>query len=421
MAFITCVPLFYLPFYVRNSSLPCVALDIGTDDGLFFTQMRHVKRFRLALILTFVLPFYTIAYLFGVFDLLNQPQIIVVYHLLSLLTKGIFTSVAMEIHSDTFLQMRRLMMEHNERSANEARRAFLKYIFHEVRNPLNSLSIGIEVLSGSRNLDTSDKESISMMRNASQFMSDTLNDVLSMQKIEEGKLQLEMAPFSICDAIAKVLGTFRAASQEKNVTVYKNISPKVPHKVIGDRYRIEHLIANLLSNAIKFSPENSAVDIDVNIGHADQEEVSAKVSAKIPVLTHSDSTVLLVVAVKDRGPGISVEDQQKLFHSYVQVRPGQLQKGRGSGLGLALCKQIVSLHGGTIEVNSVEGKGSVFQFSIPLKVYSSQRISQTLLTQYEASDEQMTEVTEIVPRTSFVRNAVGDPDLSVLVVDGKLQ
>jgi len=215
--------------------------------------------------------------------------------------------------------------------------------------------MGIEILERSCNLDESDRESLLMMKGASEFMADTLNDVLSMQKIEEGKLELDLGPFSMSDAINKVFATFHGAVITKNISLVKVVASNVPPKVVGDRYRIEHVISNLLSNAIKFSAENKTVEVEVTAGAVKD--------------TDEGPQVVITVAVVDEGPGISAENQRKLFGNFVQIRPGQLQQGQGSGLGLSLCKQLVNLHGGTIGLSSTEGRGSVFHFSVPFLVY----------------------------------------------------
>jgi two-component system sensor histidine kinase/response regulator len=161
-----------------------------------------------------------------------------------------------------------------------------------------------------------------------------------------------------------------------------NKSPAVPEELLGDRYRIEHVIGNLVSNATKFSPEKSEIVIDISVEKRDK----SKWGPTIPGIQLScccccccccfffafsdlngDKATIKVV-VKDRGPGISAEDQAKLFKNFVQIRPGKLQKGGGSGLGLTIAKQIVELHGGEIGVKSAEGQGSQFYFSIPFQV-----------------------------------------------------
>jgi CheY-like chemotaxis protein len=132
-----------------------------------------------------------------------------------------------------------------------------------------------------------------------------------------------------------------------------SVDVSVPDLLSGDRYRVEHVLSNLLSNAIKFSPKNGAIRI----------HVTAEAKA--------DAIISVTVSITDEGPGISAEDQKRLFESFFQIRPNQLQQGQGSGLGLSLCKQIVALHCGTIEVTSTEGAGSTFSFTIPFGVVAS--------------------------------------------------
>jgi signal transduction histidine kinase len=100
-----------------------------------------------------------------------------------------------------------------------------------------------------------------MMRTASEFMSDTLDNVLNMHRIEEGKFILNMAPFSLKDSIEKMFCTFKGSVMKKNITLLLKLSPNFP-SLIGDSHRIEHVIGNLLSNAIKFSPCNNSIYIE---------------------------------------------------------------------------------------------------------------------------------------------------------------
>ena len=154
-------------------------------------------------------------------------------------------------------------------------------------------------------------------------------------------------------------------------------SPVVPGQVLGDKYRIEHVIMNLISNAIKFSPVEATITVNLSVeknpaGDCYEVPMVCRILLMISLsLSHSDAPsdrVTVLVAVEDEGPGISAQDQAKLFKNFVQIRPGQLQKGGGSGLGLTIAKQIVELHGGRIGVTSTEGKGSRFYFSIPFQV-----------------------------------------------------
>lgn len=212
--------------------------------------------------------------------------------------------------------------------------------------------MGIDLLEMSTNINESERESLLMMRSASEFMSDTLDNVLSLQKIEEGKFELELISFSFQQIILRVFATFRGAVLKKNISLSYIILPSVPLRVIGDVHRIEHVISNLLSNAIKFSPEGESVRVEILCGSCARNIDGREI-------------VNVTVSVEDKGAGISEEDQAKLFNSFVQIRPGTIQKGQGSGLGLSFCKQIVEFHGGTISVTSTEGYGSKFEFTIP--------------------------------------------------------
>jgi signal transduction histidine kinase len=271
---ISCVaylPLLYLPWY---------DLEIKEDSDLEGRSLEllaegYAKRYNLVMWLTIILPLYTVNYLLALFRMITPAQTIAIYQILSVLTKGLFAAATMDIHLDMLYDTEKLLIE--EQRANNARRNFMKYIFHEVRTPLNSLTMGIDLLSMSSNLDHNDRDSLSMMRSASEFMSDTLNNVLSLQKIEEGKFELELSAFSFEQIVLRVFATFRGAVTKKNLSLSHKIFPQVPD-VIGDVHRIEHVFSNLLSNAIKFSPEGASVRVEIFCGSreigTDGEEIA---------------------------------------------------------------------------------------------------------------------------------------------------
>ena len=114
------------------------------------------------------------------------------------------------------------------------------------------MTMGIDMLKMSDALHTEEKEYLVMMSGATEFMSDTLNNVLNMHKIEEGKLELDQAPFSIVDSVNKVLSALHGMTAGKAIVTIKDYAANVPAFVNGDRYRVEHIISNLVSNAVKF-------------------------------------------------------------------------------------------------------------------------------------------------------------------------
>lgn len=239
------------------------------------------------------------------------------------------------------------------RIKEESRLSFMQYVLHEVRVPLNSVVLGLDVLQESAMLKD-DYDMIQTIRQSAKFMVSTINDVLSWQKIEQGMFQLELAPFSPSQLIQCVISNLRAQSEEKDISFAVFIDRQVPDIVIGDRCRLEHVLANLVSNSIKFSDPKGAVEVKVALdGNTNQIRFS----------------------VKDHGIGISEEDQKNLFKPFIQIKPGSTQGGNGSGLGLSICKKIVVAHDGEIFVkskrrvgNDSTSGGSDFIFTIPLRV-----------------------------------------------------
>ena len=195
-----------------------------------------------------------------------------------------------------------------------------------------------------------DKEVVDMIKWAAVFMGDTLNDVLSMQKIEEeGKMELKLVPFNIRNSIIKIVSALSAPAI---------INHQEPEYQAGGHHGRTCLLggrcvprSNLLCNAIKFSPQDGTIYMEA-------------ISQIIPITETSTSSAGVPVSISDEGPGIAAENKKKLLTGFFQIRPDQLQQGKGSGLGLALCKQIVNLCNGTIGMHSVEGQGSTFHFCI---------------------------------------------------------
>lgn len=323
-----------------------------------------------------------------------------------------------------------------EQEANENRRAFLKYVFHEVRVPLSSISMGLNLMSlpakgGAKEGGLADEciETIEMMSEATEFMTRTLNDVFSIQKIEDGKLELMMENCQVTSLLKRACASMKGQVYRKDMTLTIEVSQDVPEKVICDKVRLEHVIANFISNAVKFSRQGSEIRIvckvlnnsyllakHPDLAKARQEEVGRDdlisrmtsffidifgfwiddspaenkeevvttdtLSEKSTLSNYSYSTAnstrgarsgdyrVIHFSVFDEGVGVKKEDQNTLFNAYTQIRPGELQGGRGTGMGLAICREIIALHHGLIGIRSdpTVGPGSEFYFSIPVKM-----------------------------------------------------
>ena len=300
------LPTVYLPWHVSNQE---GEEEVDATSGVKHRSIRREQRFRFALWLTFAFPLFPVVYLLAALGVIGPDITIGLFLLLSVILKGFLLVVIMEEFSNALAEVREQLSK--EQIANQLRRAFLKYIFHEVRTPLNSMVMGLEILKKSDHLDESETDLLTVMHAATDFMSETLNNVLSLQKMEEGKVQLEMSAFSIADSITKVSSSLAGALVVKNLHLERTVDASVPDRVSGDRYRVEHVVSNLLSNATKFSPEGGTIRI----------QVAAEPTA-------DETTTAVTVSITDEGHGISAEDQKRLFENFFQIRPNQLQQGQ---------------------------------------------------------------------------------------------
>jgi signal transduction histidine kinase len=436
-------------------------------------------------------------------------------------------------------------------AAHVDRRAFLRYVFHEVRVPLNSISLGLELLAESEKIVNDDKETVVMMREAITFMGETLNDVLAIQKVEEGALKLIFKPFDINDLLNISVQPYLEISQSKRLNIISTINSDVCRTVIGDKYRLKHVLMNIISNAVKYSypdcevqiivadegpvskiaesvqtaiarmsamnsssprsssshtsasssesvtnsmgmfssspassgkeppisafsgstktpngnanssqsvpamsnfplgteipspaasgkdvnhkfaftprdaamiPASMSMDIStntlmdaLNAETPQQTKASASSSAsanstpsqsnsnvsgnsaassgsatsssksdsnksdgsnnkaKSPRSIDPNATTTreyrhFTISIVDSGCGIDETNIDSLFNPFLSTKPGELKKGRGSGIGLAICKEIMKLHGGNISCTSVKGVGSTFIIHVPLEI-----------------------------------------------------
>lgn len=331
----------------------------ATDAIELSTRTRALKSGVLCACVSMIaLVVYPFIYALSSFGFIGYDATTILFSTTNYMYKNVFSIVLL----DSYLVVLdpNIVQLTSEQLANSSRRLFLRYVFHEVRVPLNSIAMGIQVLKGKNSLGEEEMGLLNMITESAGFMSQTLNDVLSIQKMEDGKLELDLRPFWLPSMLKRVISSQDGSLRSKNIEVQSAICDSIPNRLIGDRYRVEHVLANLLSNAIKFSPENSIIYINVTAGVV------------------SDQVQNVVFHVIDKGMGISKEDIETLFQAYAQIRPGDFQKGRGTGVGLSICKEIVHLHGGEIKVKSrlqseyPADHGSEFYFNIPFSVANDQ-------------------------------------------------
>ncbi len=173
-----------------------------------------------------------------------------------------------------------------------------------------------------------------------------INDVLDLARIEAGKMELNFEEVHLAEMTTSVMSTAKGLVKEKHIQLLHRIPSDMP-TVRGDTMRVRQILLNLISNASKFTDEGS-----ITVQSIVQKSLTGKMEALVNVI--------------DTGPGISPEDQEKLFKAFSQVDGSATRKSGGSGLGLSICANLVQLHGGKIGVHSVIGKGSTFWFTLPL-------------------------------------------------------
>ncbi len=234
------------------------------------------------------------------------------------------------------------------REVDRLKSQFLANMSHELRTPLNSI-IGFSrvILKGIDGPVTElEQQDLTAIYNSGQHLLMLINDILDLSKIEAGKMELAFDEVNITEIISSVMSTATGLVKDKPIKLVRNIEPDLP-TVRADAIRVRQVLINLLSNAAKFT---------------DEGEITVEASVRPSLAGHPE----ILVSVSDTGPGISQEDQAKLFQPFSQVDDSPTRKTGGSGLGLSISQQLIQLHGGRIGVHSTVGKGSTFYFTLPI-------------------------------------------------------
>jgi PAS domain S-box-containing protein len=260
---------------------------------------------------------------------------------------GIFTDITQRRQSEAAIQQTKDAAE----AANLAKSQFLANMSHELRTPLNAIIGFSEILADKTFGELNDRQLkySNNILNSGRHLLQLINDILDLAKVEAGRVELMRNTFSVAKALSEVQTIVKTLANKKHILLESEVAAELP-ELFADEAKFKQVMYNLLSNAIKFTPDGGKVFVTATVQNANA----------------GDS--FLQIAVTDTGIGIKPNDQERVFKEFEQVDSSYGRQQQGTGLGLALTKRLVEMHGGNIRVESegIEGKGSTFTFSIPL-------------------------------------------------------
>jgi len=230
----------------------------------------------------------------------------------------------------------------------KSREQLISTVSHDLKTPLSTI-VGYSELLGNSDVNTKQSYFIKNIKNSSEYISQLVQDLLDFSKIEAGKITVEKVPFFLPEVVEEIARNIQTVYKQKNIDLIINIDDKFQKRIVGDPFRLKQILTNIIGNAYKFTEE----------GH-------------IRIAAFANDDQFFTITIQDTGIGIEKENQKLVFEEFAQANESIEKKYGGTGLGLSICQKIISILGGTLNLESIFGKGSTFKIELPLIFDNSQ-------------------------------------------------
>ena len=363
----------HLAVPVIHENEPIAVLYMGWNTSEVITRVEnHVNRVRWVLIAPLVLL--ALAYLLSLRLLVLTP-IRKINDKLSAMSRGKRTKditqhplISKELSYLAFIVNRLQTLQDEEaitrrsldasikkaEAANITKNEFLGVISHELRTPINGVLGLLELLLKDRQLSKEQMEQIQVAHSSTDSLLAIINNILDFSTIEAGKLELRKLDFNLGQLINEVGSMLSGSAKNKGLILTIKNSPALPDTLQGDPMRVRQVLSNLTLNAIKFSDQGT-------------------ITLETELLGINKQVATIKISVHDMGIGIAKDVQKDLFLSFVQADTSNTRRHGGTGLGLSISQKLVQAMGGTIQVESELGRGSVFSFTLPMPIVSQDK------------------------------------------------